>query len=133
MKRYVKYSVLLFSVVLLSCAKTEAQEVKHLSAKEVHDLIAKDTNVFLLDVRTKEEYLSETGRLPNAYLIPVDELESRIAEVPRSKNVVTYCRSGRRSVRAAEILNKNGVKASTMDGGILEWQNDGFAVERVSK
>jgi rhodanese-related sulfurtransferase len=133
MKRYLKYSVLFLALVLLSCAKTDAQEVQHLTTRQVHDLMTKDTNLFLIDVRSEEEYTSETGHLHGAHLIPVDELESRIAEVPPSKKVIAYCHSGRRSAQAAEILSKQGIRASTMDGGIVQWQNEGFEVERSPK
>lgn len=129
MSTYLKLSsLLLLAVSLLSCGRTDAQEVKHMSVREVHDLLAKDTNVFLLDVRTEGEYRSD--HLRGAYHIPVDELEARIAEIPTSKKVIAYCRTGNRSTHAAEILKQHNISAPTMDGGIMEWQAEGFAIER---
>ena len=131
MNTYLKLSsLLLLAVSLLSCGQTDAQQVKHMSVREVHDLLAKDTNVFLLDVRTEGEFRSE--HLRGAYHIPVDELEARIAEIPTSKKVIAYCRTGNRSTHAAEILQQHNISAPTMDGGIMEWQAEGFEIEKAS-
>jgi hydroxyacylglutathione hydrolase len=56
----------------------------------------------LLDVRTAEEYAE--GHIRGALLIPVQELEQRISEVPKDRQVYVYCRSGVRSSRASNIL-----------------------------
>ena len=60
----------------------------------------------LLDVRTPEEF--STGHVDGATNIPVGVLASRLAEVPRDKPVVLYCRSGTRSARAASMLRDRG-------------------------
>jgi phage shock protein E len=61
----------------------------------------------LLDVRTPEEFNQQ--HLPGAVNVPVQELDRRWAEVgPRDRDVVVYCRSGRRSSSAAEILRAHG-------------------------
>jgi len=57
---------------------------------------------FLLDVRTPGEF--QDGHAEGATNIPVSELESRLAEVPRDRVVITYCASGSRSRTAATIL-----------------------------
>jgi hydroxyacylglutathione hydrolase len=60
----------------------------------------------LLDVRTAEEYAE--GHIRGAKLIPVQELEQRISEVPKDRQVYVYCRSGGRSSRAGRCrLRKN--------------------------
>jgi len=56
----------------------------------------------LLDVRTPEEF--GAGHLDGAINISVDSLAARIAELPRDRELVVYCRSGNRSARAASIL-----------------------------
>lgn len=60
----------------------------------------------LLDVRTPEEY--GAGHLPGAKNIPVQELASRLAELPPRAPVVVYCRSGARSAAAAQLLRARG-------------------------
>jgi rhodanese-related sulfurtransferase len=79
----------------------------------------------ILDVRTKDEYESQTGHLPGTILIPVQELENRFHELDslKSKETVAYCRSGVRSARASKFLGEKGFKVLNMVGGILEWNN----------
>lgn len=74
----------------------------------------------LVDVRQPEEYRS--GHIPGARLVPLGELEARHGELAREKKIVTYCRSGHRSMGAAILLCGLGFKdVYTVDGGILDW------------
>ena len=83
------------------------------------DLVEKGAR--LLDVRSREEFAG--GHLPGAIHIPVDELETRIGELePRHAAVVVYCRSGRRSARAAELLRTSGFDAVYDLGPMSDWQ-----------
>ncbi len=78
--------------------------------------------VFVLDVRTTDEFGGDLGRLKGAHLIPLDQLVDRLAEVPRDQPVVTVCQSGKRSARAAEILLKAGVEeVANIGGGLIHW------------
>jgi hydroxyacylglutathione hydrolase len=82
----------------------------------------------LLDVRTVEEYTE--GHIKGAVLIPVQELQQRISEVPKDKQVYVYCRSGVRSVRASNILVKAGyTKIENVQGGFMPWKDAGYPVE----
>lgn len=93
-----------------------------------------DPKTFLLDVRTKEEYASE--HLSKATLIPLQELEQRLAELPQNKDqaLLLYCRSGNRSVSAASILAKHGYKnIFNLKGGIKEWVKHDFPVESTPR
>lgn len=84
---------------------------------------------FVLDVRTAEEYAS--GYVPGAVNIPHDQLASRLAEVPKDREVVLYCRSGRRTALAADVLAANGYKRlEHLDGDILAWVEKGRPVEK---
>lgn len=119
-------------IALASCSDGNAQGYQTYSAKDVNTFLKQDTSAVVLDVRTPEEYSSETGHLKNAKLIPVQELESRIGELAASKKktIVTYCHSGRRSKQASEILSKNGYKVVNMDGGITAWNEAGLPTEK---
>ena len=80
-----------------------------------------DAALFVLDVRTPEEFAA--GHVPGAVNVPHDQLANRLGEVPRDKDVVVYCRSGRRSQIAADILATNGFKrVSHLEGDIIAWQ-----------
>ncbi|MDP1796567.1 MAG: FAD-dependent oxidoreductase [Planctomycetaceae bacterium] len=69
----------------------------------------------LIDVRMSEEYAA--GHLPDAINIPVDELRSRLAEVPRNRDVVVYCQVGQRGYLATRILLHAGRSVRNLSGG----------------
>lgn len=104
--------------------------VKKLSAAQTADLLARDTSVVVIDVRTPEEWNGESGHLRNALLIPLAELPNRVPELEqyRSRPLVTYCRSGNRSGRAAKLLTDLGFDAVNMAGGIRRWNAAGYPV-----
>ena len=70
---------------------------------------------FLLDVRTPQEFA--TGQIPGAVNIPVDELRSRIAELPRDRMIAAYCQVGQRGYLATRILLQSGFTAANVGGG----------------
>ncbi|MCL4378458.1 MAG: rhodanese-like domain-containing protein [Actinobacteria bacterium] len=98
-----------------------------ITAPQVYEIISNGENYYVIDVRTKEEYLQ--GHLGGAVLIPVDEIKNRLKEIPKDKPLIVYCKSGVRSMQAANILVSNGFKAVyNMTGGIDEWQKEGYPV-----
>jgi molybdopterin/thiamine biosynthesis adenylyltransferase/rhodanese-related sulfurtransferase len=81
-------------------------------------LDAKD-DLFILDVREPHEY--QICNL-DGYLIPLNDLPKRVHELDPSKDLVVHCRSGVRSAKAVEFLQKAGyTKAKNLAGGILAW------------
>ena len=85
--------------------------------------------LFVLDVRTPQEYAE--GHVPGAVNVPQDQLASRLAEVPKDKDVVIYCRSGRRSALAADVLAANGYsRLSHLDGDMNAWIEKGRPVAK---
>ena len=106
----------------LACA---TDEIKALAPGEVKKLLDKDKKgeFLLLDVRQPEEY--EAGHIPGAMLIPLGELEARREELERGKKIITYCRSGHRSMAAAIALCGLGFKdVHHLEGGILNWRHE---------
>lgn len=71
----------------------------------------------VLDVRTPQEFRG--GAYPGARNIPVQELQARIAEVPKGKPVVVYCASGMRSASAARVLSQAGFDVVNA-GGLVQ-------------
>ena len=103
----------------LACA---ADEVTSVTPDEVRSVLDGDEKgeYLLLDVRQPEEY--EASHIPGAMLIPLGELETRQGELDRGKKIITYCRSGHRSMAAAVVLCGLGFKnLYSLDGGILNW------------
>ena len=104
-------------------------EVKNISPKQAMKLIEKEKDVFVLDVRTQEEY--DKVHIKNANLIPIQELEQNINKIPKDKKVIVHCAKGKRSARACEILKDKGLKELyNVEGGIDKWQEEGFPVEK---
>jgi len=84
----------------------------------------------LLDVRTPGEFVQ--GHAPGATLIPLDQLEQRLAELRgvKDKPVALICRSGIRSAQAQSILEKAGFsKVVNIEGGMISWAKAGLPVE----
>lgn len=83
--------------------------------------------LFVLDVRSGEEFDGELGHLEGAHLIPIDELRSRSWEVPHDKPVAVVCQTGRRSGIATLILGKVGLeRAASIAGGMVRWRDLGL-------
>jgi rhodanese-related sulfurtransferase len=83
----------------------------------------------LLDVRESNEW--SAGRAPGAVHVPLGQLAHRMTELPAASEVVTVCRSGRRSATAAEHLRAAGFTVHNLDGGMQAWQAAGLPVVRV--
>ena len=86
----------------------------------------------LLDVREPEEY--SAIHAPNAKLIPLGQLGSRLQEIAayKDKPVVVICRSGNRSSKAVTMLKEAGYsQVSNVKGGITAWEKDGLAVIKM--
>jgi rhodanese-related sulfurtransferase len=94
---------------------------------------AKRGEVTVLDVRPSEEY--RAGHIPGALSVPIDELEARVDELPRGREVIAYCRGPYcvMAVEAVELLRKRGFEASRMEHGIADWRARGWRVATERK
>jgi rhodanese-related sulfurtransferase len=87
----------------------------------------RDSGAFVLDVRQPEEW--EEYHIPDATFIPLGELATRLAEVPRDQDVVVVCRSGNRSAVGRDLLvEANFTRVTSMAGGVSQWRADGYPV-----
>jgi rhodanese-related sulfurtransferase len=80
----------------------------------------KAESYILVDVRGKEEF--ESGHIPTAINIPVDEIASRPPTEAKDALIILYCRSGVRSAKAASILRDLGYKGVIDFGGVSRWK-----------
>lgn len=134
-----------FFHTLRSLAETQLAEVDQLTrrffaGKEGLEAVSRETllervgagMVAVLDVRPPEEY--RAGHLPGALSIPLPELRRRLAELPRDREIVAYCRGPYcvLSVEAVEILRAEGFRAVRMEEGVQEWQQHGQNIEKDS-
>lgn len=103
-------------------------DFESITPQQAHTLLENDKSVFLLDVRTQDEFSKEY--IEGATLIPVQVLSENLSKLQRvkSKKIIVYCHSGNRSVAASRILVKNGFTPLNVKGGISQWKNEGFTV-----
>jgi len=87
-------------------------------------------DVTILDVRPLEEY--RAGHIPGALSVPVGDLKARLAELPRHREVVAYCRGPYcvMAIEAVALLRKQGFKAHRMEAGVADWRARGWRVAR---
>jgi rhodanese-related sulfurtransferase len=88
-------------------------------------LALRESGAFILDVREPDEWAAV--HIPDATLIPLGELASRVDEVPSDRQVVVVCRSGNRSAQGRDILLDAGLPSVTsMAGGMNDWAASGY-------
>lgn len=80
----------------------------------------------LLDVREDAEW--RAGHAPKARHIPLSRLSARLHDLPPNRTVITVCRSGHRSARAAALLARDGRDAVNLAGGMHAWARAGLPV-----
>lgn len=124
------YPLIFASLLLLGlfsgCVSNEEARYTDVTVSQGKEMIDRG-EVFLLDVRTQEEY--DADHIKGSTLIPVQVLEGRLDEIPKDKKILVYCRTGRRSAQASEILVNNGFnEVYNMEGGIVEWKSSGYEV-----
>lgn len=101
--------------------KGEKAMYEQISSEDAKKIMDSGDEVIILDVREQDEY--DEGHIAGAILIPYTEVENKAQEIlpDKDKQILVYCRSGRRSKIAAESLAKLGYTNIKEFGGIIEW------------
>lgn len=123
--------VLVVGVMFYSSCATRNNGFKTVDVDEFSKLIAGNEGIQLLDVRSQEEY--KDGHIAGAKLIDVNDstfIDKATVQLNKKKPVAVYCRSGRRSAKAANAMVKAGFQVINLDGGILAWQDAGKDIEK---
>lgn len=116
---------MLVSLGIVLWLKGAGNNANEIAPKYVSDNIAK---IVLIDVREPAELKSD-GYIKGAVNIPLGTVQSQTAQIPKDKEVVVYCHSGRRSANAVEQLKQLGyTNVKSMAGGITAWKAQGFPV-----
>lgn len=95
------------------------------------DLVRDIGQAILLDVRSPIEF--EVEHIDNSINVPLAELQSRCAEVPRKGQLVVICRSGKRAERGAYTLLGQGFEPKVLEGGVLAWRKAGLPLKEGKK
>lgn len=107
-------------LIISGCSNNSATEsgFTNITSGEAKQRLDSDEQIIVLDVRTKEEY--ESGHIPNAILIPADNLQEEAEHILKDKErpIFVYCRSGTRSATASNILVKLGYSKVHNLGGL---------------
>lgn len=134
-----------FWVAIRSLAEDRLLELRAALAKlseHVHELtpmgreeileLARRGEVVVLDVRPETEFAA--GHLPYAQSMPLAEVQKRLAELPRDKPVVAYCRGPfcLMAQEAVEYLSKEGYRAMRLEDGVAEWRAHGLPIETAT-
>jgi rhodanese-related sulfurtransferase len=87
--------------------------------------------VTVLDVRPAQEY--HAGHIPGARSVPLGELKQHLANLPRNREIVAYCRGPQcvMAIEAVELLRKRGFRASRMEQGVMDWRARGWKMEKL--
>ena len=87
-----------------------------------------DSALVVVDVRTPEEFV--TSHVPGAINIPHDQIGRRLAELPKDKDLVLYCRTGRRvAIAAGELTAKGYTRLQHLEGDMAAWLARGLPVD----
>jgi rhodanese-related sulfurtransferase len=124
-----KKAGVVIAAVLLAASMAIAAGYRDIASTEARSFLTKHKNAFLLDVRTPDEY--RQAHLTGAVLIPINEMERRLGEVPKNRPIVVYCAVGSRSSLVAGFLAGKGYgEVYHMSDGIVGWYRNGLPLER---
>ncbi len=114
-----KIIILLASLFGISSVLADVPAVSPQQAAQMQS----EQNAVIIDVRENDEW--NAGHIDNAIHIPLNDIQNHLKELAKYQNqpVITQCRSGARSARAADILAKSGFSnVLNMEGGLNAWQ-----------
>ena len=115
--------ILLVAMMLTACGQANDREAVYMNitAEEAKEIMDTEEGYIILDVRTQEEY--DESHIPGAIVISHDEIAEKAEEMLTDKDqlILVYCRSGRRSKLAAEVLVELGYTNIKEFGGIIDW------------
>ena len=102
--------------------------VPSITAEELNEKLKFGKHPLVLDVRQPDEFRS--GHIAGAKLIPLNELQRKMGELPKGREIVCICASGNRSTSAAKMLAKEGFNVLNISGGMLAWRRAKFPVQK---
>ena len=131
----ISFAMLLITFASLPISSLGLEDIGYevISVQDAHKLIEENSQnpeFVILDVRTEDEY--KAGHISSSANIDYksSKFKESLSQLDKEKIYVTYCRSGRRSAGASEIMNELGFqKIYMIDGGIIAWQKAGLPIQ----
>ena len=118
---------LLTAILLLLGACSASADVESVLPRDLAERLASDAPPVVLDVRSDGEW--NAGHIEGALHIPVAEVEARISEIPRDRDVVVHCGVAPRARAAEAVLVKSGhERIQHLEGGFTAWGSAGLPV-----
>jgi rhodanese-related sulfurtransferase len=104
-------------------------ELERVSGEDLVQRVRK-AEVTVLDVRPELEY--RAGHIPGARSVPLSELKRQLADLPKNREIVAYCRGPQcvMAIEAVELLRKRGFRAQRMEQGVMDWRARGWKIEK---
>ncbi len=105
-------------------------QVPEISASELHDQLAGNQSVQIIDVRSRAEW--RRSHIPGAVSVPIRRLKRRLValQLDADQPIVAICLSAHRSIPAVRLLQAQGFpNAVQLEGGMLAWWNKQYATE----
>jgi rhodanese-related sulfurtransferase len=132
----VGFFVLLFSLFRVRQLRRRRELEEHsIEADALHDLLTKNEDILLFDVRQPLDLLAHSEIIPGAKRIPPKEILEQASLIPKEKNSVIYCTCVSQST-SRMILQKalalNFTKIKFLKGGLDAWKAKGYPVERYT-
>jgi rhodanese-related sulfurtransferase len=105
-------------------------DIEELTKDDLWRRLQRKDKLVVLDVRPREEY--EAGHIPGAVSVPLDELKKRIKELPKSRQIVAYCRGPLCALApdATRYLKSKGYKVKRLVEGAPDWEAAGLPLSR---
>ena len=123
---WISLGVLLLVVVGILLLNSKGSSSPEITAAQAYAKYQQ--GAFFLDVRKQEEW--DQYHIDGSTLIPLDQLQDRVNELPKDKDIVVVCRSGHRSQDGASVLQKAGfTRISSMSGGLNAWTATGYPIQ----
>lgn len=124
---YISFAFFLVATAYQYLKPKEERNYASLSVEEAYDRLKESSDVYIIDVRRLDEF--KKGHIRNAKNISIDGFKDRLNKIPRNKDVLIYCDTGARSIRAVRYLEVSGHEHILhMHQGMRSWKKAGYPV-----
>lgn len=115
-----KIVLILLAMIFSGCGNNTV----HINQQEALEIMEEDPDIFIVDVRTQDEY--DKKHIPGALLVPIEKLRAGdFSALPdKNKTILLYCWTGRRAEDSAAILIDKGYRKVYEFGGLVDWTGE---------